>query len=194
MDKVLKENPKSVPTLQNRAWLHRENKDYARAEADYNTAIGFDDDNALLYTMRAGALLRLGRKEAAMSDFASARKHAGADAGDLNALCWEQATNGVALEAALRDCDKALQIEPRNAAIVDSRGFVLMRLGRWSDSIADYNKAADIRPDSAESLFGRALAKAGAGDKAGAAADLAEARKLDAGIDEEFGTYGLKAP
>jgi Flp pilus assembly protein TadD len=69
-----------------------------------------------------------------------------------------------------------------------------MRLGRWSDSIADYNKAADIRPDSAESLFGRALAKAGAGDKAGAAADLAEARKLDAGIDEEFGTYGLKAP
>jgi tetratricopeptide (TPR) repeat protein len=194
MDKVLKENPKSVPALQNRAWLHRENKDYARAEADYNTAIGFDDDNALLYTMRAGALLRLGRKEAAMSDFASARKHAGADAGDLNALCWEQATNGVALEAALRDCDKALQIEPRNAAIVDSRGFVLMRLGRWSDSIADYNKAADIRPDSAESLFGRALAKAGAGDKAGAAADLAEARKLDAGIDEEFGTYGLKAP
>ncbi|MCE3288907.1 MAG: Tetratricopeptide 2 repeat protein [Caulobacter sp.] len=69
-----------------------------------------------------------------------------------------------------------------------------MRLGRWSDAIADYNKAASIRPDSAESLFGRALAKAGAGDKAGADADIAEARKLDPGIDEEFAGYGLKAP
>ncbi|WGM39853.1 DUF3857 domain-containing protein [Caulobacter sp. NIBR1757] len=194
MDKALKEDPKSVGALQSRAWLHRENKDYAKAEADYNAAIGLDDDKSTLYTLRAGTLLRLGKKEAAMADFVTARKLAARDAGDLNALCWEQATNGVALEAALGDCDKALQVEPRNAPTLDSRGFVLMRLGRWSDSIADYDKAAGIRPDSAESLFGRALAKAGAGDKAGAAADIAEARKLDPGIDEEFAGYGLKAP
>ena len=194
MDKALKEDPKSVRALQGRAWLHRENKDFGKAEVDYTAAIGLDDDNATLYTLRAGTLLRLGKKQAAMSDFATARKHAGKDAGELNTLCWEQATNGVALEAALSDCDKALQAEPRNAPTLDSRGFVLMRLGRWTDSIADYDKAAGIRPDSAESLFGRALAKAGAGDKTGAAADIAQARKLDPGIDEEFATYGLKAP
>lgn len=194
MDKALKEDPKSARALQGRAWLYRENKDYAKAEADYTAAIGLDDDNATLYTLRGGTLLRLGRKEAAMADFTTARKHAGKDADELNTLCWEQATNGVALEAALGDCDKALQVEPRNAPTLDSRGFVLMRLGRWTDSIADYDKAASIRPDSAESLFGRAIAKAGAGDKAGAAADIAEARKLDAGIDEAFAGYGLNAP
>ena len=194
MDKALEKDPKSVGALQGRAWLHRENKDYAKAEADYTAALGLDDDNSTLYTLRAGTLYRLGKRDAAMSDFATARKHAGKDAGELNTLCWEQATNGVALEAALSDCDKALQLEPRNAPTLDSRGFVLMRLGRWGDAIADYNKAASIRPDSAESLFGRALAKAGAGDKAGADADIAEARKLDPGIDEEFAGYGLKAP
>ncbi|MDO9335590.1 MAG: DUF3857 domain-containing protein [Caulobacter sp.] len=194
MDKVLAKDPKAVGALQGRAWMHRENKDYAKAETDYTAALGVDDDNSTLYTLRAGALYRQGKREAAMSDFAAARKHAGRDAGNLNALCWEQATNGVALEAALGDCDKALQIEPRSAATLDSRGFVLMRLGRWSDSIADYDKAAGIRPDSAESLFGRALAKAGAGDRTGAAADIAQARTLDPGIDEEFAGYGLKAP
>ncbi len=194
MDKALKEDPKSVRALQGRAWLHRESRDYAKAEVDYTAALGFDEDNSILYTLRAGTLYRLGKRDVAMLDFATARKHAGKDAGNLNALCWEQATNGVALEAALGDCDKALQLEPRNAPTLDSRGFVLMRLGRWSDAIADYNKAASIRPDSAESLFGRALAKAGAGDRTGAAADIAEARKLDPGIDEEFAGYGLKAP
>lgn len=194
MDKALKDDPKSVGALQGRAWLHRENKDYAKAETDYTAAIALDDDNATLYTLRGGTLLRLGKKDAAMADFLTARKHAGRDAGELNTLCWEQATNGVALEAALGDCDKALQVEPRNAPTLDSRGFVLMRLGRWTDSIADYDKAAGIRPDSAESLFGRAIAKAGAGDKTGAATDLAEARKLDPGIDEEFAGYGLKPP
>lgn len=194
LDKTIKENPKAHLALMVRAGLHRENKDFAKAESDYTAAILLDDDNASLYTGRGGTLLQMGKKDAAMADFAMARKFGGKDAGELNNLCWEQATGGVALEAALSDCDKALQMEPRNAATLDSRGFVLMRLGRWSDSIADYNKASGIRPDSAESLFGRALAKAGAGDKAGAAADLAEARKLDAGIDEEFAGYGLKPP
>ncbi len=194
LDKTIKEDPKSHLALQARGWLYREMKEYAKAEADYTSAIALDDDAAGYYTQRGGARLRLGKTAAGMADFVTARKHAAKDVGELNNLCWEQATNGVALEAALGDCDKALQIEPRNAAALDSRGFVLMRLGRWSDAIADYDKASGIRPDSAESLFGRALAKAGAGDKAGAAADIAAARKLDPGIDEEFAGYGLKAP
>ncbi|HYE45068.1 MAG TPA: DUF3857 domain-containing protein [Caulobacter sp.] len=194
MDKAIAKDPKQVGPWTGRAWLHRENKDWAKAEADYNQALTLEDDNSDLYALRAGALLRQGKKEAAMTDFATARGKAGKEAGKLNTLCWEQATNGVALEAALRDCDTALQLEPRNAPTLDSRGFVLMRLGRWKDAIADYDKATTIRPDSAESLFGRALAKYGAGDKAGGDADIAEARKLDPGIDEEFAGYGLKAP
>ncbi|NBB15000.1 DUF3857 domain-containing protein [Caulobacter sp. SLTY] len=194
MDKAIAEDPKKIGPWTGRAWLHRENKDWVRAEADYTQALTIEDGNSDLYALRAGALLRQGKKDAAMADFATARKKAGKDAGKLNTLCWEQATNGVALEAALGDCDAALQLEPRNAPTLDSRGFVLMRLGRWKDALADYDKAISIRADSAESLYGRALAKYGVGDKAGGDADLAQARKLDPAIDEEFATYGLKAP
>ncbi|MBI1406127.1 MAG: DUF3857 domain-containing protein [Caulobacter sp.] len=194
MDKAIAEDPKSAPSFRARGWLNMENKDYARAEADYTAAIALKDDVADYYTMRGSALLRQGRAEAAMADYATARKKAGKDAGSLNGLCWEQGTNNVALEAALSDCDAALQVEPRNAAILDSRGFVLMRLGRWSDSIADYDKAISIRSDTPETLFGRGLARHGAGDKAGGEADIAAARKLDPGIDAVFADYGLKAP
>jgi len=194
MDEVIAEDPESGPAYRGRGWLYAENKDYVRAEADLTTALGLKGADSSLYTMRAGVRLKQGKTEAAMSDFATARDKADNESVSFNNLCWEQATNGVALEAALGDCDKALQIEPRSAAALDSRGFVLMRLGRWKDSIADYDKALSIRGDSAPSLFGRALAKAGAGDKAGASEDFAAARKLDPRIDEDYEAYGLKAP
>lgn len=194
MDKAIAKDPKSDASFRARGWLNMENKDYGRAEADYTAAIALKDDVADYYTLRGSALFRQGKAEAAMADYATARKKAGKDAGSLNGLCWEQATNNVALESALSDCDAALQIEPRTAAILDSRGFVLMRLGRWSDSIADYDKAISIRSDTPETLFGRGLARYGAGDQAGGEADIAAARKLDPGIDDVFAGYGLKAP
>jgi tetratricopeptide (TPR) repeat protein len=194
MDKVIKEDPKEAGAYAGRGWLYKENKDFAKAEADYSQAIALKDDNSDYYTLRAVTLIKQGKTAAGMADFVTARGKAGKDASKLNSVCWEQATNNLVLEQALSDCDAALQIEPRNAAILDSRGFVLLRLGRFKDSIADYDKAIGIRSDESASLFGRGLAKLGVGDKAGGDADLAAARKLDVGVDEEFAGYGVKAP
>ncbi|MFN3858534.1 MAG: DUF3857 domain-containing protein [Caulobacter sp.] len=193
-DKAIKEHPEEAELYAGRASMHSENKAYDKAEADLTKAIEHEKGESLYYTARAEALLRQGKAEAAMADFAAARTLAAKDATKLNNLCWAQATNNVALEAALGDCDAGLRLEPRSVHMLDSRGFVLMRMGRFAESIADYDKALGIRPDEPMSLFGRGLARIGAGDKAGGEADLAAARKLDPKVDEDFAEFGLKAP
>ncbi len=194
MDRAIKKDPKSAGAWAGRGWLYRESKDYARAEADYSQAIALKDEESDYYALRAITLIKQGKTAAGMADFATARAKAGKDPSKLNTVCWELATNNLNLDQALADCDAALQVEPRNAAILDSRGFVQMRMGRFKDSVADYDKALGIRPDESASLFGRGLAKRGAGDAAGGDADLSAARKLDAGVDEEFAGYGVTVP
>ena len=194
LDKAIVERPEDAGLYAARAAMHTENKAYDKAEADLSKAIEHDKGESLYYTARAEALIRQGKTQDAMADFAAARTLASKDATKLNNLCWAQATNNVALEAALGDCDAGLRLEPRSVHMLDSRGFVLLRLGRFSESIADYDKALGIRPDEPMSLFGRGLARIGAGDKVGGEADLAAARKLDPKVDEDFAGFGIKAP
>jgi hypothetical protein len=75
--------------------------------------------------------------------------------------------------------------------ILDSRGFVLLRLGRAQDAIAQYDAALAVSPDKAPSLYGRAVAEARIGDKAASARDLAAAQKADAGVVDRFTSYGV---
>jgi Flp pilus assembly protein TadD len=70
--------------------------------------------------------------------------------------------------------------------------MALLRLGKFEDSIAAYDKALATRPKQAESLMGRALALAGKGDLVRARADAKAARQQDPDIDETFARYGLK--
>jgi tetratricopeptide (TPR) repeat protein len=80
---------------------------------------------------RGVAYARSGRQADADKDFAAARAAAGADVNALNTACWDKATHNVVLASALADCDAALKLQPDRANIIDSRGFVLLRLGRY---------------------------------------------------------------
>ena len=106
-------------------------------------------------------------------------------------MCWEKATAGVALESALADCDAALAKSPDVAAYLDSRAFVMLRLGRLDEAIAGYTRAIHAAPRQAASLYGRGVAWSRKGDKAQAAADQAAALKIDANVRTEFETYGV---
>jgi tetratricopeptide (TPR) repeat protein len=76
--------------------------------------------------------------------------------------------------------------------VLDSRAFVLLRLGRHEAAIAAYDQALALRPREAASLFGRGLARLGSGHAAEGRADLDAARAIDARIDGEFAAYGLR--
>jgi tetratricopeptide (TPR) repeat protein len=141
---------------------------------------------------RATIAVKVGRTDLAIQDFAALRSLAGQNPLRLNALCWSQAILGVSLEAALADCEASLKAQPKIAATLDSKGFVLLRLGRLDQSIQAYDEAVRLRPEQAQSLYGRGLAKLRLGRTSEAEADLAAARAHLKTVDEEFAGYGLK--
>jgi len=193
IEAALKLEPGSAEALGAKAQLQRETGDFAGAVATYNAALAKEPDSTYWLIERGIVFAKEGDLQAANKDFDLARSKAGG-AAEFNNMCWEKATAGVVLESALRDCDAALAKAPGDAAILDSRGFVLLRLGRYDEAIAAYDAALAKSPRLSPSLFGRGVAFAHKGDKARAAADFAEAAKVDVDARSRFEGYGVTVP
>ena len=135
--------------------------------------------------------MKLARPALAKADFAAARQSFAGNAGMLNNLCYAKATNDVALDQALDECDDALKILPRAAGVIDSRALVLLRIGRTADAIAAYDAAIAIDPRQAHALYGRGLARRRSADEAGGASDIAAAKAILPDVEKEFTSYGV---
>lgn len=109
----------------------------------------------------------------------------------LNSRCWARALLGIELDQALEDCNDAINADAKNAAYLDSRGWVHLRLGRYQRALADFDRALELRTGVAFSLYGRGLAKSRLGDAAQGEADLAAARHAQADIDLKVTRAGL---
>jgi tetratricopeptide (TPR) repeat protein/predicted aspartyl protease len=111
----------------------------------------------------------------------------------LNGRCWDRAMLGQDLAEALVDCNKAvrLSVKGANAGILDSRGFVQLRLGDYDKAIADYDAALRLRPDNAWSLYGRGVAKIRKNTRDAGEADIANAVKIAPKIAEQFEARGI---
>jgi tetratricopeptide (TPR) repeat protein len=71
---------------------------------------------------------------------------------------------------------------------------VLLRSGKYDESIADYDAALKIEPNKVASLYGRGMAKRRKGDYAAGNADIAAAKAGKPTIIAEFKEYGLLPP
>ena len=190
LDAALALDPKLMAALWDKGELLRDQGDLAGAIALYSKALDASPGSLNLLLGRGIAYAKAGDRAHADTDFDTARTRA-TEPGQLNALCWSKATEGVALESALADCDAALAKSPDNAAFIDSRAFVMLRLGRLDESIADYSRAIRAAPRQADSLFGRGVAWSRKGDKIQSAADIAAALKIDPDVRKHFETYGV---
>ena len=123
--------------------------------------------------------------------FAKLRTRAARSWSGLNGLCWSQATIGFDLDRALQDCDASLALRPDAAATLDSRAFVLLRLGRNSESVAGYDAALAENPREANSLYGRSVAERRLGRTAAADHDATEARAFSPTVDTAFAAWGV---
>ena len=164
--------------------------DWNGAMEQFGKAIVAEPTSVYPRIKRGLAYVRQGQAARAEADFAFVRAEAEKDALALNSMCWDKATANLALESALGDCDRALALDPEMSAYHDSRGLVLLRLGRIDDSIAAYDRALKSVSSSA-SFYGRALALARKGDGRRSAADAAVAIKQSPKIAEQFKEYGL---
>lgn len=110
----------------------------------------------------------------------------------LNSRCWAKGIGRVALDSALKDCTKAIELADSPAAALDSRALAYVRLERWEDALADLDAALDIAPRMAASLFLRGVVRAKLG-KPGAQEDLAAARMYHPPVDAAYRRLGITA-
>jgi lipoprotein NlpI len=83
-------------------------------------------------------------------------------------------------------CDASLALELR-PPVLDSRGLVNLREGKWQAAWDDYDAAFTADPKMTGSLYGRGLAALALGRTTQGQADL----KRAASVAAEFTRYGL---
>lgn len=132
-----------------------------------------------------------GEREAALATLDGAMAARPGNAGLLNARCWTRGTNNVALDGALRDCTKAIELADVPAAALDSRAMVYYRMGRFDDALADLDAALEDAPDLGASRYMRGVVLRRLGKTAAGDAELAQARMIAPQIDKRYGRWGI---
>ena len=109
----------------------------------------------------------------------------------LGERCWARALAGQLLDKALADCNVALGLWPKDAAVLDSRGLVHLRLGDLDRAIADYDAALALNPKLAWSLYGRGVAKIKKGNAVAGNVDITAALAVQANIATKAKAHGI---
>ena len=182
--------PDMTLALQLKADVLEQQHNYAGAITALSDAIRVSPTDADVFARRGVAYARAGQASLAEADFAAARTHA-SSAYDFNSLCWRLGVANTSLDAALAACNSALALAPRDANIMDSKAFILLRLGRLDEAIALYSEALALSPRLPASLYGRGLAYDRKGDHQHASVDFAAALAADSDVRTDFASYGL---
>jgi len=178
--------------LNSRAAAYEAKKDVDRAIADYNEAIKTNPNSIYAYNNRGAVYQRKGEFARAAADYGEVTRLQPNNIDAWSARCWVRAISPGQTQQALSDCNAALKIKPDAADVLDTRGFVYLKLGQTDNAMKDYDAAIKIDPKLPGSLYGRGIAKARKGDRAGGTADIAAAKAIKADIVEEFARYGLR--
>jgi tetratricopeptide (TPR) repeat protein/predicted aspartyl protease len=193
-DQTLKLKPDDVPALIARAALRLGDRETAQAVQDLEAADKASAKQDDVHLEIAVLYERADLAPAAIDQFSLWIDAHSEDARlpeALNSRCWLRALTGVDLDKALNDCNRAIRNAPKNAAMLDSRGLVRLRLGDLDKAIADYDAALAINPKLGWSLYGRGLAKQRKGLNAEGAADIAAAVAINPKLTEEVKKRGL---
>src|SRR6266496_2931178 len=182
----------------NRGNARVENKDRDGAIADYTRAIELKPDYARAYYNRAVLKKEKGDKAGAAADFKRARqldphlvseessadpidhgiakgneKESPASAGTVedffNRAGAKKAVGD--LDGAIADYDRAIQLDPKDAAIYNNRGLAKQEKGDLDAAIVDFNRAIQLNPKDAVACGNRGSAKRDKGDLDGAILD-----------------------
>ena len=189
---ALRLDPSDADYLNSRAAAYEAKKDVDRALADYNEAIKTSPNSIYAYNNRGAVFQRKGEFARAAADYGEVTRLQPNNIDAWSARCWVRAISPGQTQQALSDCNAALKIKPDAADVLDTRGFVYLKLGQTDNAIKDYDAALKLDQKLAGSLYGRGLAKARKGDRNGSSADIAAAKAIKSDIVDEFARYGLK--
>jgi TonB family protein len=191
IDAAIALNPRSTQALLALIDWQSDAGDHAKVVETATQALSINGD-ANIFLIRRGIAFLMAHQEAqAEKDLTEARTRA-RTATALNTFCWALATANVALDRALSACEAAVAIAPLEGSYLDSRAFVLLRLGRYAEARKSYDEALKSDPFLLASLYGRGLVHLRQGNKAAADKDFRAALAEDARVAERFASYGLR--
>lgn len=110
----------------------------------------------------------------------------------LNERCWVKATLNTALDSALKDCTRAIELSKYSADALDSRALVYFRMQRYDDAIADLTAAIAESGGQPSSVFLRGIIYRQMGKTREAADDFALVKLASPQLPEKYARYGLK--
>ncbi len=193
LEAAVRLNPDSANDLTSLALTAADDQDYEEAISASTRAMAIRGEASDLLAIRGVSYARSHQPALAENDFSAAVDKA-KGARDLNNLCWRMATFGVDLDRALELCEAAVSKAgaPEKGDALDSRGLVLLRLGRCKEAIADYNASLAIKPLLPSSLYGRGVCEQRTGNRKAAAADLHDGELFSQGaVAADFKRWGV---
>jgi tetratricopeptide (TPR) repeat protein len=188
---ALRLKPDLTQALNNRGALFRSMGKSSQAVADFNAVIHLQPDGPNAFINRGIIFGETGDYGDAVRDFSEAVRLAPNQSEGYAGRCWVRALEGREPEAALADCNAALQFHAGDAAALGYRALAFLRLGDFDSAIEDYDRCIEGQPKNASLFYGRGIAKLRAGNITGANEDLASAKTLDPRIAQTFASYGV---
>ena len=194
LDHAIALKPDYLSALATRARLHLARKEKSLALADLDAADRAAAKPANVRLQLANLYLQAENPARAVNQldlWIGSHADDSQKAEALGARCWAKGLAGADLKGALADCNQSLELAPKSAGVLDSRGLARLRLGELDKSIADYDAALSLNPKVAWSLYGRGLAKLKKGEKNEGDADIAAAVALKPRLPDEAKGYGI---
>jgi tetratricopeptide (TPR) repeat protein len=114
----------------------------------YEKAIRYRPDNQNLILGRAELLLQVGRLDEAIAEYRTAVKRWPDSSMAMNALGYTLADRTDQYKEAEKLIRKALAINPKSPAIIDSLGWVLYKLGQHEEGLAELQRAYESMDDA----------------------------------------------
>jgi Flp pilus assembly protein TadD len=113
----------------------------------YDKVVEYRPDSESVVLGKAELLLRMDKVDEAIREYRRAVKRWPDSAMSLNALGYTLADRTTKYREAARLIEKALDLEPESAAIIDSWGWVLYRQGEHEQALAELKRAYESLKD-----------------------------------------------
>ncbi len=181
----LRWEPASAPALVRRGMVFTKARQYVRAAADFDAALGLDPNYAPAWAERGHAYYLRGDDDAAIRDCGRAIR---LDPKACTAYCWRAAalSREGDQRQAVADCDAALAADSQNALAHAVRGNAYRLLGDLDKARADCDDAVWLDRQSPWAYLYRGKVYSQSGDPEKAIADYTRAMQFDENLSDAY--------
>jgi tetratricopeptide (TPR) repeat protein/predicted aspartyl protease len=198
LDRTIQLEPHHVAALLVRAGYRTESGDKTGAEADLdaaNAVLPKEDNERLTLASEYSRLDLFPRAIEQYGLWIDSHREDVRLADAFEGRCRARTLGDMDLQRAVKDCDTALRhaakASPLYAQISGTRGLLLLRLGDYDKSIAEYDASLKIAPKNASALYGRGIDKLRKQKAPEGQADIAQAIALSPEIADKFNRHGI---